>query len=68
MKNSFKFLTGRENPFLEEFEGVLIHKEITTPLQKLKDLAKKEIGADLQIISGNRNYERQEVIWNLKAS
>lgn len=68
MKNNFEFLTGRENPYLEDFEGHLVHRDIISPLYKLKELARIEIGADIKIISGHRDYARQETIWNAKVA
>jgi LAS superfamily LD-carboxypeptidase LdcB len=68
MKNSFEFLTGKENPYLESFEDSFIHRDIISPLLKLKELAKVEIGADIKVISGHRDYVRQEIIWNAKIS
>lgn len=68
MKNNFEFLTGRENEFLIEYEGYLIHKDILSSFQKLQKKAKEEIGANLKIISSFRNFERQLAIWNGKAT
>jgi len=64
---NYEILTGREEFDLVEIEKVKVNKNIISDFLKLKELAKKEINADLQIISGHRNFERQELIWNQKA-
>lgn len=64
---NFELLTGRENNKLKEFNGYLIHEDAIPSLEKLIIDAKNEIGADLQIVSSFRNYERQLAGWNLKA-
>lgn len=68
MQDSFKLLTGRENNHLIDHEGFLIHKGILESFIKLQARAKKEINSDLKIISSFRDYNRQEIIWNNKAS
>jgi LAS superfamily LD-carboxypeptidase LdcB len=68
MKNSFNLLTGRENNELIEHQGFLIHKDIFNAFVNLQDKARKEINADLQIVSSFRDYKRQEVIWNNKVT
>jgi LAS superfamily LD-carboxypeptidase LdcB len=68
MKSSFNLLTGRENNELVEHQGFLIHKGTLDSFTKLQAQAKKDINADLQIVSSFRDYNRQEIIWNNKAS
>lgn len=65
---SFKLLTGRENNQLTEYQDFLIHQDSKESFIKLQKAAQNEIGADLKIISSFRNYERQLLGWNLKAS
>lgn len=60
-KYDFNTLTGRVSMDLT-------HPDLILPFKELQTLAKNEIGADLQIISGFRGHERQEAIWNAKAS
>lgn len=68
MKNNFLLLTGRENRELIQFQDYFIHKDILSPFQKLQETAKKEINADIKIISSFRDFNRQKLIWNNKAS
>ena len=65
---NFNILTGRENNSLVDFEQSIVHKYIISDFLKLRELAKKEIDADIQIISSYRSFEKQKQIWNLKAS
>ena len=67
MSLTFEELTGREKNYLIEYEGYLIHQDILESFKILQAAAKKEIGADLKIISSFRDYERQKMIWNRKA-
>lgn len=67
MTNRFNFLTGRENYELTSLQGYRVHKKILTPLTDLIDLARKEIGSEISIISSFRDFERQSLIWNGKA-
>jgi hypothetical protein len=64
----FNFLTGRQNNKLIDYNGSLIHEEALASFKELQLKAKQEIGADLQILSSFRDYDRQEMIWNAKAS
>ncbi len=66
MKNNFNQLTGRDNPELIFFEDHLIHPFVLSPLIELKNSAKEEINADLQIVSSYRNFGRQQIIWDGK--
>lgn len=66
MKNNFNQLTGRDNPELIFFENHLLHPYALAPLLELKNAAKDEINADLQIVSSYRNFERQQLIWDAK--
>ena len=68
--NNEKILTGKATEHLLEFKdsGIFLHKDIISPFLKLQKDAYEAIGADLQIISGHRSYERQLKIWNEKAS
>lgn len=68
MKSNFNILTGRENVFLEIYDGFFVHKEILLSLNKLFSYAKKELNADLKIISGFRDFDKQLFIWNSKAT
>ena len=61
-------LTGRENNDIIQYGDNLIHKDIISPFEKLRAKAKKEINAQIDIISSFRDYNRQEIIWNNKAS
>jgi len=63
----YKLLTGRENLYLAQYKNHLIHKDCLEDLKRLQLLAKKEIGADLEILSSFRDFSRQELIWNNKA-
>ena len=67
MSNKFNFLTGRDHPYLKEFDGMKIHKKIIPSLVELKEAAKDEMNIDLTIISGFRDYKRQQIIWDEKA-
>jgi LAS superfamily LD-carboxypeptidase LdcB len=67
MTNRFDLLTGRNNPFILKFEEALVHRDIIPSYKLLAEQAKDEINANLKIISSHRNFERQEIIWNLKA-
>ena len=49
--DKFNFLTGRVNNDLVSLGDFQVHTELTLPWQKLQSLAKKEMGADLQLIS-----------------
>lgn len=68
MKINFQTLTGRENSYLTEYNGFFFEPETLSHLKKLQELATKELGADIQIISSFRSFERQQMIWNKKAS
>ncbi len=65
---NYKFLTGRENNELIQYNDQLLHKECIDDFKRLQTLAKNEIDADLQIVSSFREHSRQELIWNAKAS
>ena len=67
-KINSKILTGRDESQLELYQGHLLHRDVTSSFQAIQKLAKKEINADLEIISSFRSYARQEIIWNKKAS
>lgn len=64
-----KILTGQTQQHVLEFQnsGMLVHKEILTPLLELQARAKAEIQSDLKLVSGFRSFERQLLIWNAKA-
>lgn len=68
MKNDFDFLTGRENSYLINYQDYLIHKDVVGPLKLLQEAAKKEIGAEIKLISSFRDFKKQASIWNNKAS
>mgnify|MGYP003682988175 CR=1 FL=1 len=68
MTNKYQFLTGRESFYLEKFQEYLVHKDIIDPLQNLIQDAKSEIGAEIEIISSFRDFDRQQHIWNAKAT
>ncbi|MBT4790258.1 MAG: M15 family metallopeptidase [Halobacteriovoraceae bacterium] len=68
MKGNYELLTGRCELHLYKTNDFKLHKDIISPFQALQELAKKEINADLQIISSFRSYERQKHIWNMKVS
>ena len=69
-KTEFNFMTGRQDlnttKDLVDFKGYLVHQGIVSSLNQLQQQAKKDIGADLQIISSYRSFERQNIIWNNK--
>lgn len=65
---NFNLLTGRTESHLELFQTHLLHKGVIAYFSKLQKLAKKEIGADLQIISSFRSFERQKIIWDEKVT
>tara|TARA_Y100000768_G_C23987633_1_gene689954 strand:- start:2037 stop:2717 length:681 start_codon:yes stop_codon:yes gene_type:complete len=65
--DDFKLLTGRENPFLQNQDHTLIHQDIISSFIQLQKAAKSDINADLQIISGYRDFDRQLAIFNAKA-
>ncbi|ARN72995.1 M15 family metallopeptidase [Oceanicoccus sagamiensis] len=48
-------------------EGCGLHRDVIKPFQQLQQQA-KQAGFELVIASGYRNYERQLLIWNAKAS
>jgi LAS superfamily LD-carboxypeptidase LdcB len=64
---NYNLLTGRENKELVEFDNYLVHIDAISSLKKLKESAKKEIGANLQIVSSFRSFKSQQNIWNAKA-
>ncbi len=66
MNNSLELLTGRYTKHLKEYNDFLLTSSTIEAFLNLKALAKKEIGADLQIISAFRNFEKQKNIWQLK--
>lgn len=67
--NKLKILTGQNNEHMLEFNhsGIFLHKDVIQPFIDLQKAARQEIGADLQIVSGFRSFERQLKIWNEKA-
>ena len=66
---NYNILTGRDSSHLVKLDdNKLIHPTVLKQFQKLKDLAQKEIGANIEVISSYRNFENQVRIWNLKAS
>lgn len=67
MANKFDLLTGRENSSLIEYQDFLMHPEACEQFKKLQVQAQNEIGADIQLVSSFRNFERQQLIWNAKA-
>lgn len=64
---NYEILTGRIENDLIEYNGHKINKNILDDFLKLKELALKEIGSDLTILSSYRSFEKQENIWNQKA-
>jgi LAS superfamily LD-carboxypeptidase LdcB len=65
---NFNILTGRDSSDLVDLDGKrLIHPRVLEGLQKLKDLARKEIGAQIEVISSYRSFKDQLNIWNTKA-
>lgn len=66
-KSNFDILTGRTEEHLVALGEFLIHELVKDEFVKLQELAKKEINADLNIISSFRSFERQQMIWNAKA-
>ena len=66
---NFKCLTGRSEECLIEIgSGRLVHRDVASPFQELQVKASSEIGANIQIVSSFRNFERQLMGWNAKAS
>ncbi len=65
---NYKLLTGRENNKLIQYKDFLIYEDAVAPFEQLVLEAKKEINADIEIVSSFRNFERQLAGWNLKAS
>ena len=67
----YKFLTGRENIFLEEIElngnNHLIHKSVKEPFLKLKNIL-SQFNINLSLVSSFRSFDHQLKIWNAKAS
>lgn len=67
----YKFLTGRENSFLEEIElngnNHLIHKNVKEPFLKLKNIL-SQFNINLSLVSSFRSFDHQLKIWNAKAS
>lgn len=66
MKN-YKLLTGRENKNLTPYKNFLVDSKSLESFLLLKEAASKE-GFDLEIISAFRDFNRQEKIWNDKAT
>lgn len=64
---NYKLLTGRENKKLVQYKDFLIYEDALEPFKLLVADAKREINADIEIVSSFRNFERQLEIWNLKA-
>jgi LAS superfamily LD-carboxypeptidase LdcB len=65
----YKTLTGRESSHLVSLDDKrLIHPDALRALNQLKELALKDIGAKIEVISSYRNFQDQLNIWNLKAS
>lgn len=64
---SFKLLTGRENLNLVSYKHFLIDSKTLESFLLLKEAA-REAGFELEIISAFRSFERQQKIWNDKAS
>ena len=61
-------LTGQVESHLVQIQGhALIHQSVLSPFLALQKAAKKS-GFDLQIASGFRSFERQQLIWNNKYS
>lgn len=66
MKSDYNILTGRSEEHLLPFEEHFLHQDIIIPFTQLRLSAKDEIGAELNIISSFRSYQRQLLIWNEK--
>lgn len=66
---TFLFLTGRysQKELQQVSSSQFLHKETVDLFKKLQ-LQALEHNIDLQLCSSFRNYERQEIIWNEKAS
>lgn len=61
-------LTGQIETHLTQLnDRTLIHKSVLSPFIALQNAA-KEAGFNLQIASGFRSFERQQLIWNNKYS
>ena len=59
-------LTGTaEYHLLPWCEGVLVHRDVLKPLQELRERASEQ-GFDLQVCSGFRSFQRQQLIWDAK--
>lgn len=65
--SSFDVLTGRVELHLEEFGSHKLHPEV---LENFIEMAKKasEDDIDLKLVSAFRNFQRQQIIWNDKAT
>lgn len=57
---------GVQHSHLQEYSGVLLHRELIAPIKLLAQRAEKH-GFDFAIASGYRSFERQLKIWNDKA-
>ncbi len=66
--SNFDILTGRNNPGLVEFDGLQVHAHVVDAFTQLQATAKKEIDADIQLVSAFRGFEKQKSIWNAKCS
>ena len=65
-KSKFNLLTGRTEEHLETYQGFLLHPAVIEDLKKLQIKAKKEINADLSMISAFRSFHKQSIIWDNK--
>jgi len=66
---NYKVLTGRDTSELSLLNDKhSLHPKAIEAFINLKNLAKKEIGANIEVISSHRSFDKQLQIWNSKAS
>ncbi len=63
----FKQFSGQQEPPLVECCGAPVHKAMQAPLEQLVAKA-EQAGFEFAVASGYRNFSRQRMIWNAKAS
>lgn len=66
--SSFDFLTGRTDVHLESYGKFLLAPESLEQFKSMQKKAKKDANIDLRLVSSFRSFERQQIIWNGKAS
>ena len=65
---SFDHLTGRSENHLEKLGRHLMHPLVVKAWREMQSKALKDEGIELKLVSSFRNFERQQIIWNEKAS